>query len=370
MTENRYNWKMKRSLIAATIVNVTSTILIAVYILPFLQQSYDLSAVQIVLLALVFISISGIITAGSFEFIFNLTLEKFLENLNQTWDKHKTLDSIDPTSLPPELKEILKTLSLVLESGAKKIKALESQGGYSQSYYRLITTISHQLRTPITGLRWALSIIQDEINKSRMPDVALVSSAREAANRIGVIVEGLLVGINGSEPQSKKARAPVDLERCLDDVISESSLSALERNMTFALVKENSPIPLISGTEHEIRFVLHSLISNAIYYGKNGTAVGINLGLEGSFARITVHNNGHSIPDDERALLFSQFNRGDDAIRLNPEGSGLGLYLTNQIVVDHGGAISFESDEKTGTAFTVTFPLSDQGQLEQFIRHQ
>jgi signal transduction histidine kinase len=348
---------------------VAASIFVGVYALPYFRESYNLSDIQFFLLTLVLVSIAAVITSGAFEYVFSLTVKDFLEKLNQAWNKHQSLSSVKSAELPQELSEILKSLNLLMEAGAKRIRELESGSGYSDSYYRLITTVSHQLRTPITGLRWALGNIQEDIAKGITPDISLVSNAREAANRVGMLVEGLLSGINETGTKTKKTVMPVDVERCLEDVVSESSLAALKRNMTFSVVKESSPIPLVSGIEYEIRFIFHSLISNAIYYGDVGSAVKVAIGLDGPYVRIIVQNSGQPITDNEKVMVFSQFNRGAEAIHLNPDGSGMGLYLTRQIVVDHGGSISFTSNHKDGTSFTVKLPLSGQGQLEKSIQH-
>ena len=88
--------------------------------------------------------------------------------------------------------------------------------------------------------------------------------------------------------------------------------------------------------------------------------------MEGAFARVIVRNVGIGIKNNESAMLFSQFNRGEEAMRLNPNGSGMGLYLAREIVMSNGGSISYNSNEGD-TSFAVNFPLSDKGQLETSI---
>jgi signal transduction histidine kinase len=161
----------------------------------------------------------------------------------------------------------------------------------------------------------------------------------------------------------------VDVEQCLDNVIKESALLAARQNLSVSVVKQDALIPLIRGKEQEIGFVLHSLITNALYYGTKGSIVTVTITHESNQVKIAVHNTGQAVPENEKALIFSQFSRSSEAIRLNPDGYGLALYLTHQIIVDHNGTISFASDSKHGTIFTITLPISSHGRLETSINY-
>ena len=302
--------------------------------------------------------------AGIFEYIFSLPFYNFLNIIEKTWEKHHSLDNISTADLPDELNASLNTFKAIVEKSSKRINELESKSGYSEEYYRLITTISHQLRTPTTGLRWALESLRDDMTKEKPIDKSLVNDAYEASGRILEIIEELLVGVN--EKSGARNYVAVDIEQGIESVLKESTLLARERRLTVVVNKKTKLIPLVKGIAHEIRFVLHSLISNALNYSTPGNVVTITMDVNGAFARVIVHNVGIGIKDSESAMLFAQFNRGEEAIRLNPNGSGMGLYLAREIVVGSGGNISYSSD-KSGTSFTINFPLSDKGQLETSI---
>ena len=195
----------------------------------------------------------------------------------------------------------------------------------------------------------------------------MIKNIAEAIDRIADITEELLVGVNEDKSKSK-IYEPIDIENCLSNVIIESSLLAMQHKIHIKVIKKDDLIPLIKGVLFEVRFVLHSLITNALNYSPIGDTVTITLKQDGAFAKIVVHNNGIPIKESEKAMLFSQFGRGEQAIRINPNGSGLGLYLTKEIMIKHEGTVSFESDGKDGTSFIIRFPLSDKGELETSLR--
>ena len=360
---------MKRSIILIMISTVALTTILVAYGFPYLQSYYTLSPLQFFLLIIVIIFCSGIITSASVEYIFSISLNEFLDNLKQAWNKNGSLDSFDNNKkLKTELKNILNTINTITQKSAERIKNLESKGGYDDDYYRLVTTMSHQLRTPLTGLKWALGMMQDDSLKGKQIDIVILKDSIDATSRIGDIIEKLLVGVNENKSGKKNFEA-IDIERCLDDVIKESSLLMMEHNMKISVVKTTALVPLVKGINYEIRFVLHSLITNAINYGKSNSPVTITLGQEEAFVVIIVHNEGIGIKEEENAMIFSQFNRGTEAIKLNPDGAGLGLYLARNIVINHGGSISFESNASKGTSFFVKLPLSNKSELETAIHY-
>jgi signal transduction histidine kinase len=103
--------------------------------------------------------------------------------------------------------------------------------------------------------------------------------------------------------------------------------------------------------------VFSNLIGNAIVHGGSAGAVHVAARSEGNTAYVTVHNEGPTIPDQLRGSLFDPFRRGDRESRTSKTaGLGLGLYISRELVVAHGGHIGFESSPDLGTTFRVTLP--------------
>ena len=357
---------MKRLFIIVTTLTTAVMASVVMYAIPYLEAGYNLSSIQSFFLTLLVIICAGIIASAGFEYIFDISFENFLRKLQLTWDKNESLESLNDKDFYNEFSKILTTAKALTKKSSERIKELESKGGYSDIYYNLITTISHQLRTPITGLKWALKSMDDDASKNVPMDKSMMSDSIEAAKRISDIIEELLVGVNEEKSNNKKYE-PVDIEKCLESILLESALVSKQRGIKVSIVKKSELVPLVEGITYEIKFILHSLVTNAINYSYKDKIVTVTVEHVDKFVKVTVHNFGVFIQEKEKGSIFSQFGRSQEAIKMNPNGSGLGLYLTKKIVIDHGGTIRFNSDEKNGTFFTVDLPISNRGQLETSI---
>lgn len=358
---------MRRMLLGIYSLLIIMAIYLAAYGLPALQKIYELSRIQFNLLIIVSSLFFVILMAALFEYIVTIPLNEFIKNILKTWERGKSLESFVVKPLYPELKEILDVTKKITKINSNRVRELEGKSGYTDSYYRLISTMSHQLRTPITGLRWALGTIQDDLAQGKTPESSLISKMYEATIRSTAIIEDLLTGVRQQDFGATKS-APVDIEQCLNEIISESSLTGKERSIDISVTHTSGKIPLIMGNRQQVSFVIHSIIANAIYYGTPGSTVNITTKHDGSKIQVDVSNAGKPIPKEDRSMLFSQFYRSTEAIRLNPNGAGLSLYMAKQILLDHGGSISFISTTEN-TTFTITLPLSHGGELEKSVRY-
>lgn len=112
--------------------------------------------------------------------------------------------------------------------------------------------------------------------------------------------------------------------------------------------------------KEKMKLALDNLVNNALKY--NTTKKGkIEVSLEkldGKQAQIVVRDNGLGIPTPQQSRIFTKFFRGENVVRLEVDGSGLGLYTTKNIIEAHGGKIWFESKQGEGTAFFIALPFA------------
>jgi signal transduction histidine kinase len=103
--------------------------------------------------------------------------------------------------------------------------------------------------------------------------------------------------------------------------------------------------------------VLGNLVDNAIRYNRPNGSVEISYAREVHVVRIAVKDTGVGIPARQKHLLFSRFFRGENVVKMQVQGFGLGLFLARNIVERHKGTITVDTQENEGTAFTITLPL-------------
>jgi signal transduction histidine kinase len=220
-----------------------------------------------------------------------------------------------------------------------------------------ISTAAHQLRTPLTGIRWALEALEKE--PLQEDQKALVSSAVDKAHDLVAIV-GTLLDISSIESgKYKYTFQPTDMDAVLSSVAKDFVLLAQKNNVTLFYEKTAAPLPLVRADRDRIKWVLNNLVENAIRYTPADGSVRLSTELTAERLYIKVRDTGIGIPEQDRNNIFERFFRAGNAISKENQGNGLGLYIARQIAVDHGGDLSFSgNDQGTGTTFTLALPIT------------
>ncbi|RMF48961.1 MAG: ATP-binding protein, partial [Anaerolineae bacterium] len=120
----------------------------------------------------------------------------------------------------------------------------------------------------------------------------------------------------------------------------------------------------VFGDENRLHQVFYNLVSNAIKYTPEGERITLGLSRRADEVYFWVENTGSGITPEDQQHLFQPYYRTSDRERLNKQGSGLGLYIVQQIVEAHGGRIEVDSQPQHHTRFTVHLPLYDPSQQE------
>lgn len=150
----------------------------------------------------------------------------------------------------------------------------------------------------------------------------------------------------------------VDMSKLLDDVFSVQQPVADERHMTLVRSNDWPPSLTLRLDERRMKRVFNNLVSNAIKYGKENTAVTLGYQAARDKHIISVSDHGIGIPKADHERVFSGFYRADNARRASVDGTGMGLYLSRAIVQQHGGTLWLDSSEQAGTTVYVSLPLA------------
>lgn len=220
-----------------------------------------------------------------------------------------------------------------------------------------VSMASHQLRTPLTGIKWSSELlIKDKSGSLSERQKDYVKQIADSNERMIKLVEDLL-NVSHIETGSKFIinKLPIDLVPVINSIKVE--LAALA-DLHEVSVKISLPAKLIFNLDAEkIRQVLQNLMSNAVKYSKAGGIVEIGI-FENSDENLNlfVKDNGLGIPENQQDRMFEKFFRADNVRSSETEGTGLGLYIAKAIVEGHGGRIWFESKKDEGTTFYIKIP--------------
>lgn len=222
---------------------------------------------------------------------------------------------------------------------------------------QFISLASHQLRTPLTAIRWYAELLLGH-DAGKLSDVQenFISQIYTGATKLGETINTLLslARIEGGALQLEPE--PIDIPEFIRTIVLELDPLAKEKNLRIEVHTPETPLPVIPMDNSLLREVLMNLISNAIRYSHNGGVIGVSCTNGDDAVTVTVKDNGIGIPESQKGRIFERFFRADNAIGMVMEGTGLGLNLAKSLVELWNGSIGFESEEGKGTTFHFTIP--------------
>lgn len=230
----------------------------------------------------------------------------------------------------------------------------ERQIDYMKSDF--ITLASHQLRTPLSSLRWYLDLFFEEKNLTDDQHDYL-TEMHQALERMVNLLNALLHAARLEGEGVAPHQQMTDLTSLIAEMVDAVREQARENRTTCAMNVPSHPVHTCTDPSL-LRIILQNLLSNALKYSRPGTTVTVALVEHPDAVEIEVRDQGIGIPSPEQKRVFQKFFRAQNVRTLDTDGSGLGLYITKSMVERLGGSISFRSVEGKETAFIVRFPLA------------
>lgn len=230
-----------------------------------------------------------------------------------------------------------------------------------------LSMVAHELRTPLTGLRGFTELLRMRFGALDARQERIMTLVTQQVERLSGLVNELLSLTNIEQQRLILRKEPGDLIRCASDVVERFALTYPQRTIRF----ESEEMESCRGVWDcdRLEQVLSNLLNNAIKYSDVHAPVGVSVawateaGEDGQLVKITVADQGIGIPAPEQAQLFAKFFRASNA-EAYQSGLGLGLFISNEIVQQHGGWIEIESEESRGSRFSVVLPLGETALVE------
>jgi two-component system, OmpR family, phosphate regulon sensor histidine kinase PhoR len=217
----------------------------------------------------------------------------------------------------------------------------------------LVTTISHELRTPMAAVYGAAeTLLHRESEISAEQSRLLLEVIATQAARLSQITEDVLLTSMLDRGELPVERGPVDVVELVDTTV-DAMRAQLPESTTVA-VEVPEKVGTASGDADRIQQVLVNLLDNALKYG--GGAVTIRVENANGSVRVSVADSGPGIPAAERQRIFEKFYRGDPQQTHAPGGTGLGLYISRELVRRMNGRLDVSSGPGTGATFVLELP--------------
>ena len=220
-----------------------------------------------------------------------------------------------------------------------------------------VSTVSHELRTPLAAIYGAAmtlrrrDLLVEESQRERLLEV--VSSE---ADRLARIVNDILWA-----SRLESGRMSIAIERCDAGAIATEVMDVLRSRApedVEVAVKKARGLPPVAADPDKLRQILTNLIDNAIKYSPDGGRVEVEIGRSGGRVRFRVTDQGLGIPPAEQDRIFEKFFRLDPNLTRGVGGTGLGLYISRELVTRMNGRIWVDSDGRSGSSFFLELPIA------------
>ncbi|MCH7605368.1 HAMP domain-containing histidine kinase, partial [Patescibacteria group bacterium] len=217
---------------------------------------------------------------------------------------------------------------------------------------------AHELKSPITNLRWGLDAFLSATGKQiKTNQVASKSmqGIKKATARLANLASSLLDVARLESGTVKVSVHATDLISVIQEMVLQFMLEAEKQGIRIIFSYDSSKkFPFILSDSERLKEVFSNLISNGIKYNSKGGKVEISVIQNGGFLEVRVADTGIGMTEQQLSKLFTKFWRADP----QAEGTGLGLWITKQLVERMGGSIAVESKKSRGSTFTVRFPIA------------
>ena len=241
----------------------------------------------------------------------------------------------------------------------------ETQERYRREF---TANVSHELKTPLTVILANLRILLSHKDATIRDELQWVESTQEEAGRMKKLVENLLFLARSDAKSTPMLYSTFSFSDLILGCLLTFEPVAFEQGVM--IEDEISDDIFISGDAPQIRQLVAILLDNACKYagiadvleksGSSDKKVTVTLTSENEKIKLTVHNTGKAIPEEDLPHLFERFYRTDKSRARTDGGYGLGLAIAQTIAKNHHGKITVVSAKNLGTSFTVTFPVSKE----------
>jgi len=236
-------------------------------------------------------------------------------------------------------------------------RSFESLAEASRMKSEFINIVSHQLRSPLSNLRWTIELLMSgRLGKIEKEQTEYFRILKENSGRMGELVSDLLIVSRLETATLPLKKEETSLEDLINKLIAGFQPFVKASNVKIEF-KSQKDLPKISTDPSQATLVVENLLDNATRYVKDSGKVKILLEKRGQSLYFEIEDNGVGIPRGDQKYIFQKFFRSENIMRYQTQGSGLGLYISRAIIGKLGGKIGFKSKEGEGSTFYFTLPI-------------
>jgi signal transduction histidine kinase len=230
----------------------------------------------------------------------------------------------------------------------------------------LISNVSHELRTPLTSIKGAVEILLTYQDEDPAMQAEFLGIIDKESDRLARLIENVLDIARFQSGQMQFRLSEVEVPEVIDAAIRSTHSLTIQKDLKVAILLKDD-LPKVFSDQDRLVQVVTNLLSNAIKFTPNGGSIQVQSGLspisnggsDSAMVEISVSGNGVGIDESELSNIFNRFQQAGDTLSSRPQGSGLGLHISREIVEHLGGKIWVESKPGSGSTFFFTVPVEE-----------
>jgi signal transduction histidine kinase len=248
---------------------------------------------------------------------------------------------------------LLETVAAQAAIAIRNAQLFESEREANRERDEFVSLVTHEIKSPLTSISGYVDLARESVSSSD-PAAAVESLevVKAESRKILRLVEDLLDSSRMEAGRFSLEWEEVDLEQLTEQVIGRYRRTS-RRQITLSVPE---PLPKIDGDGTRLSQVVENLVSNACKYSSPEGEIVVTLVSGQDRVQLIVSDRGEGIPPEKLPRIFERFYRVEEGAQ-TAKGTGLGLYITRQLVQMHGGSIDVESKLGVGTTFTVVLPI-------------
>lgn len=239
-----------------------------------------------------------------------------------------------------------------------------------------VSVASHQLRTPLATINWYVEELVRTGKNLDIKQTTYLGEVYSASKRMVSLIDSLLNASRLELGTLKIEPIKIDLLPLMNQILHDFHPQFSAKNITIQTDYQKD-LPQIFIDPKLLTIIIQNLLSNAIKYSRKNGKITLKISSNKKDFMMEISDDGYGIPKNQQAKIFTKMFRADNARTIEPEGTGLGLYIVKEIVDATGGTIRFKSparsamqsvaggEENKGTVFFVTFPVSGMKQKKE-----
>ncbi|MBA3757426.1 PAS domain-containing sensor histidine kinase [Candidatus Saccharibacteria bacterium] len=280
------------------------------------------------------------------------------EKIAQTNDTYKAMYEWQPSTNETIILKLIIRYIITTKQSVIMIQNVTEEYEQEKISRNFNTLASHQLRTPISAIKtYSHLLIDGYAGELASSQKKLAETIKTSADHTNKLLNLLLDLSNTGHNKYKSPEQSVVITDVFNEIFTEVSSEVKTKKLSYNVILPKD-VPKLMVDRNAVHEVLSNLITNAIKYTPLKGKISVGGRVVGDSVVISIEDSGIGIPLNYQRKIYYQFSRADNAIEVDPTGTGLGLYLVKQLVDRMNGDVSFKSQLNKGTTFWLRLPIN------------